>query len=726
MARATHIQRSSRRQNTSAKRSGPVRKASTPRAPDGPFIQEQQRLGNRAVQRLLRSGAIQAKLTVGRPDDRYEREADRVADQVMRMPETANTPSPAVSASPVQVTRLQRRCAKCEEEDKQASAEALLSQESDRGPRLQRLCAKCKQEHGTAAKGDDGIDLQAKRRIPPSPTLGTDSGTQVDPRGRGGQPLPSSERAFFESRFGHRFEHVSIHTDGWAARAAAAVDAQAFTVGRHIVMGAGQRSSESSSRRHLLAHELTHVLQQTGGRPLPRASNPSNGKRSGGTEAQPRSPATVEPVGTPRIQRVFGCARLPDPTTGILSCVSLPAPHGCSARGGTCRTRGPGGILGCWCDGARAPVPGQLPGLPPATGLPLPPIGIPGFPPIGTPGPPSPGQPAPGPSQPPAQPPQPQQQVTDVTVANQRAAITYPVPSNRGAGGKKHFVTVAGQGPDVIVEATLNPAGAPAPGTITWTGATPDPANPARATVPRSRAAKHEVTATAGGQSASLTVWAVFASIRNVNGPTLGFSPPTARPPGSSCRAGDFCVWATVNFNARIFPGQIITDGDHPALEGARTVAPPGGNHPCGNPLAGGAPLRWDFSRQFSFAVGGIVAGACGGAAAFPNNNALGNDDSHAADEMNNPYTGGNIPTNARAVPVGSVGDYDAPSLNLSHAAHGVAGSTATSAADFREFVRLEYNRTWWLISHRPTWGFTFRLRKNAANRWVDDGSAVR
>jgi hypothetical protein len=220
-------------------------------------------------------------------------------------------------------------------------------------------------------------------------------------------------------------------------------------------------------------------------------------------------------------------------------------------------------------------------------------------------------------------------------------------------------------------------------------------------------------------------VWAVFANISNVSGPTLGFSPATPPPAGSACNGVDFCIWATVDFDARIFPAQITTDADHPALEGARNVNPPGGNHVCsGNALAGGAPLRWDFSRQVSVAFGGLAAGSCGGGTGFPANNVEGNDDSHAGDEMNDPYNGGAIPISGRAVAAGFMGDTDRPAINLSDAL-GASGDVVSLTSNFREFVRLEYHRTWWLISRRPTWGVNFLAIKNAAGHWQDNGSTV-
>jgi hypothetical protein len=77
-----------------------------------------------------------------------------------------------------------------------------------------------------------------------------------------GQPLDTATRQFFEPRFGRDFSQVRVHTNARAAESARAVNALAYTVGRDIVFGAGQFVSRSSADRRLLAHELTHVIQQ--------------------------------------------------------------------------------------------------------------------------------------------------------------------------------------------------------------------------------------------------------------------------------------------------------------------------------------------------------------------------------------------------------------------------------------------------------------------------------
>jgi uncharacterized protein DUF4157 len=84
-----------------------------------------------------------------------------------------------------------------------------------------------------------------------------------DTLGASGQPLAPSTRTFMESRFGHDFSQVRVHTDARAAESARAVNARAYTVGRNVVFGTGQYAPEAAEGKRLLAHELAHVVQQS-------------------------------------------------------------------------------------------------------------------------------------------------------------------------------------------------------------------------------------------------------------------------------------------------------------------------------------------------------------------------------------------------------------------------------------------------------------------------------
>jgi hypothetical protein len=204
------------------------------------FLGLQRSAGNLATGRLLRGslGLFQPKLRVGPPGDAYEREADRVADAVLR------GPAAPVSISTVSGT-VQRRCAKCQQE---------LEEQRAGGAVVQRKCS-CQ---------DEEEEVVQPKASPGGTSPSTPSfEARVNALRGGGSPLPDSARSFFEPRFGHDLGAVRVHTGTAARDAARAVHARAFTVGNDVVFGAGEYSPESSAGRHLLAHELTHVVQQT-------------------------------------------------------------------------------------------------------------------------------------------------------------------------------------------------------------------------------------------------------------------------------------------------------------------------------------------------------------------------------------------------------------------------------------------------------------------------------
>ena len=88
-----------------------------------------------------------------------------------------------------------------------------------------------------------------------------------------GQPLDDSARKSMEVRFGHNFSNVRVHTNSVAAQSARAVNALAYTVGRDVIFGAGQYAPATNLGRRLIAHELTHTLQQAGSSEHPQNLN---------------------------------------------------------------------------------------------------------------------------------------------------------------------------------------------------------------------------------------------------------------------------------------------------------------------------------------------------------------------------------------------------------------------------------------------------------------------
>ena len=281
---------------------------------------------------------VQAKLVVGQPDDKYEREADRVANEVMSAPgpnsrhgylsapsiahlypqlnspmqrqmtasqesdseEEEEEPVQAKFLPPLRMNqigtvaedRLQRQTEEEEEEEEAVQAKALgphpiQQMGSIAEDRLQRQTEEEEEEEETVqAKtpaplstqqigsiAEDRLQrqteeeeeetlVQSKGHSPQTPTVTADLGNSIKAARGGGQSLPSPSRNFMESRFNHDFSQVRVHTDGTANRLAKNLNAQAFTYKRDIFFGAGQYQPHTQTGQKLLAHELTHTIQQ--------------------------------------------------------------------------------------------------------------------------------------------------------------------------------------------------------------------------------------------------------------------------------------------------------------------------------------------------------------------------------------------------------------------------------------------------------------------------------
>ncbi len=169
---------------------------------------------------------IQCKLSIGAADDPLEQEADTVADRIMRMPVTA---IPAFSQS----LSLQRKCTACAEAEEGIHRKAL-------GSFLQ-----------AKADGDAGV-------------VSDDIAGRIEETRGGGAAMDGGTRSFMEQRFGADFSAVNIHTDATAETLNRELDARAFAVGNDIYFNSGQYNPATESGKHLLAHELTHTLQQQG------------------------------------------------------------------------------------------------------------------------------------------------------------------------------------------------------------------------------------------------------------------------------------------------------------------------------------------------------------------------------------------------------------------------------------------------------------------------------
>ena len=276
---------------TEASSAAPARSARERVPAQGKMAGIQSPYGNQRMQKLLASRILQAKLTVNQPGDVFEREADRMADAVMRMPE--NGPTQPLSGPRRTTLGVQRVCKECEHELQRSPTQ------------IQRTC--CNGHSNVDPEGD--ANIQAKeipgtaREIAAGPT------GQIGVLRSSGNPLPDTERSFFEQRFGYDFGGVRIHAGRHAAESARQIHALAYTTGSNIVFGAGQYQPGNSSGRRLIAHELTHVVQQSGARGgNPTVSFGANNRTRGTTlrahTAQTpqlsRIPLSVQRMGDPK------------------------------------------------------------------------------------------------------------------------------------------------------------------------------------------------------------------------------------------------------------------------------------------------------------------------------------------------------------------------------------------------------------------------------------------
>jgi hypothetical protein len=238
----------------------------TPATPRPLLLNVGQRLGNIGLGRVL-----QAKLTVSQPDDLYEQEADRIADTVIRMPmPPSQTVGEAGDAQP------EPGCCGREVQRQPLDEEEPLQTKQPVGfRRIQRQAPLEQEEESLQTQALGAHEALARQALPdeeePLQRRGDGTGggqvsTEVEDAIHGlagrGAPLGEPVRDFMEPRFGADFSAVRVHTDAAAQLLARAVSAQAFTVGRNVVFGAGQYAPDTSSGRRLIAHELTHVVQQ--------------------------------------------------------------------------------------------------------------------------------------------------------------------------------------------------------------------------------------------------------------------------------------------------------------------------------------------------------------------------------------------------------------------------------------------------------------------------------
>jgi hypothetical protein len=189
---------------------------------------------------------IQPKLKIGAPDDKYEKQADRVADRVVQMPDSG----PGVQMQGMEEEEMLQTQPMEEEEPIQMQEEEEVQAKLETN--LQTKCEACAEEES----------LQMKEINSSNPT--DQIGPRLDSKKGSGSHMSNSVQNELSNKMGADFSNVNIHTDPEAIQMNQSLGARAFTHGNDIYFNQGEYNPSTPKGKHLLAHELTHVIQQKG------------------------------------------------------------------------------------------------------------------------------------------------------------------------------------------------------------------------------------------------------------------------------------------------------------------------------------------------------------------------------------------------------------------------------------------------------------------------------
>lgn len=221
---------------------------------------------------------LQAKLRMGRPNDAFEQEADRIADRVVNTPISESIQRQQEEEQPVQrkpliheISRYVQRQAM--DEDKEAVQKQATNEEEQQPVQqqamdeeqqpVQKQTEEEQQPVQAQVKEEDEKPVQA-RAIMAAELNDPETEQLLMASKSDGVPLEPDVLQEMESQFGTRFSHVRIHTDQRASDLCRRLNAEAFTHGNHIYFNEGKYNSTAAEDKRLLAHELTHVVQQSG------------------------------------------------------------------------------------------------------------------------------------------------------------------------------------------------------------------------------------------------------------------------------------------------------------------------------------------------------------------------------------------------------------------------------------------------------------------------------
>ncbi len=304
---STSIDRSSKLSPFSTRGFGVQQKASTSTPASKTELwenyQRSTQMGQNGSQKTVldRSTPIQAKLKIGQPGDKYEQEADSVADRVMAMSEPAQVQREELGEEEEELQMkplagtisplVQREELPQEEEELQMKPEDNVVQREELPEEEELQMKSLDNSIQREELPEEEEDLQMKQSSPNSqlPTPNSLESQLSNSKG-GGSPLSDDVRSFMEPRFGADFSGVRVHTGSDAVQMNRDVNAQAFAHGSDVYFGAGKAPGKDA----LTAHELTHVVQQTGGNSFAQTSSLQRQKKRGSPRPPTQTNFTVQ------------------------------------------------------------------------------------------------------------------------------------------------------------------------------------------------------------------------------------------------------------------------------------------------------------------------------------------------------------------------------------------------------------------------------------------------
>jgi len=245
--------------------------------------------GKSEKQSFFSPNTIQPKLTIGAPNDKYEQEADAMADRVVSQPNSAAAGN-IQNSSPA----IQTKCAECDKEKgvqrmsneeeegsvqrmEEEEAPAIQQMPEEEGEMMQKMG---EEEEAVQRMGEEeepvqrmGEEEEGSVQTKPLMRQAANGGgvatsnlsNQLSNSKGNGHALPKATNQYMSQSFGRDFSQVRIHTDSRAKQMNKGIHAKAFTHGKDIYFNSGQYDPNSTKGKRLLAHELTHVVQQGGG-----------------------------------------------------------------------------------------------------------------------------------------------------------------------------------------------------------------------------------------------------------------------------------------------------------------------------------------------------------------------------------------------------------------------------------------------------------------------------